>query len=110
MSQETAKFLDTAWRAADSAGSLIRESWLQPKEIDYKGAIDLVTSVDRESERKIVEIIGAFPTIRVLAEEETDHRARNNTVGSSIHWMGRPISFIAIRSLAFPSLWSAMAK
>jgi myo-inositol-1(or 4)-monophosphatase len=80
MSQETAKFLDTAWRAADSAGSLIRESWLQPKEIDYKGAIDLVTSVDRESERKIVETLRShFPDHSILAEEETsdDQGARN---------------------------------
>jgi myo-inositol-1(or 4)-monophosphatase len=79
MSQETAKFLDAAWRAADSAGTLIRESWLQPKEIDYKGAIDLVTSVDRESERKIVEIIRRnFPDHSILAEEETDHQGARN--------------------------------
>ena len=43
MSTETAKFLSAAWQAADSARTLIRESWLQPKEIDYMGAIDLVT-------------------------------------------------------------------
>ena len=75
MSKETTKFLNVAWQAADSAGTLIRESWLKPKEIDYKGAIDLVTSVDRESERKIVEIIRRnFPDHSVLAEEETDHQ------------------------------------
>ncbi len=75
MSKETVKFLDAAWRAADSAGTLIRESWLQPKEIDYKGVIDLVTSVDRASERKIVEIIRRhFPDHSILAEEDTDYK------------------------------------
>ncbi len=99
MSQETARFLDAAWRAADSAGTLIRESWLQPKEIDYKGAIDLVTSVDRESERKIVEIIRShFPDHSILAEEETDHQGERNQYrwiidpldGTTFHHRGLP--------------------
>ncbi|HXH85628.1 MAG TPA: inositol monophosphatase family protein, partial [Nitrospira sp.] len=50
-----------------------RESWQQPKKIDYKGAIDLVTSVDRESERRIVDILRRnFPAHSILAEEETN--------------------------------------
>ncbi|MGE5305242.1 MAG: inositol monophosphatase family protein [Alphaproteobacteria bacterium] len=77
MIDENAKFLDVAWEAADAAGALIRESWQEPKKIDYKGAIDLVTSVDRESERRIVEILRRnFPSHSILAEEET------NLVGS----------------------------
>jgi myo-inositol-1(or 4)-monophosphatase len=75
MSKETAKFFSAAWQAADAAGTLMRENWLRPKKIDFKGATDLVTSVDRESERKIVEIIRSyFPDHSILAEEETDHR------------------------------------
>ena len=73
MTDENAKFLEVAWEAASAAGALIRESWHQPKEIDYKGAINLVTSVDRESERRIVEILQRnFPTHSILAEEETN--------------------------------------
>jgi len=73
MAYEIAKFLGAAWEAADAAGTLIRESWQQPKEIDYKGAIDLVTSVDRESERRIVDILQRnFPDHSILAEEETN--------------------------------------
>lgn len=73
MTHENAKFLEVAWQAADAAGALIRESWQEPKEIDYKGAIDLVTSVDRESERRIVEILRRnFPGHSILAEEETN--------------------------------------
>ena len=73
MAYEIAKFLGAAWEAADAAGTLIRESWQQPKEIGYKGAIDLVTSVDRESERRIVDILQRnFPDHSILAEEETN--------------------------------------
>ena len=73
MTDENAKLLDVAWEAADAAGALMRASWQEPKKIDYKGAIDLVTSVDRESERRIVEILRRnFPAHSILAEEETN--------------------------------------
>src|SRR5690242_7040899 len=66
------KLLDVAWQAASRAGQLIRESWQKPKSIEYKGAIDLVTSVDRESERIIIATIQShFPGHSILAEEET---------------------------------------
>ncbi|MBM4296380.1 MAG: inositol monophosphatase [Deltaproteobacteria bacterium] len=66
-------YLDVAWQAASAAGEIIRDNWQRPKTIDYKGAIELVTSVDCESERKIVETIRRnFPTHSILAEEETD--------------------------------------
>jgi len=67
------QFLATAWDAANAAGEMIRASWQQPKLIDYKGAIDLVTSVDKECERTIVEVIRRnFPDHSILAEEETE--------------------------------------
>jgi myo-inositol-1(or 4)-monophosphatase len=70
---ETAKLFQTAWEAAQAAGTLIRENWQQPKEIAYKGAIDLVTSVDRDAERCIVKILRQnFSDHSILAEEETD--------------------------------------
>ena len=73
MTHEVAKFLAAAWEAADAAGTVIRESWQRPKQIDYKGAINLVTSVDRESERRIVEILQRnFPDHSILAEEQTN--------------------------------------
>lgn len=68
-----ANFLSVASEAAMVAGTLIREHWQRPKTIDYKGPIDLVTSVDRESERRIVEVLrNHFPNHSILAEEETD--------------------------------------
>jgi myo-inositol-1(or 4)-monophosphatase len=73
MTVETTNFLSVAWEAANAAGTLIRAAWQQPKRIDYKGAIDLVTSVDRDAERRIVETLQKhFPQHSILAEEETD--------------------------------------
>ena len=57
-------FLSVAWEAALLAGALIRNHWQEPKSIDYKGAIDLVTSVDRECERTLLKCYETiFPTI-----------------------------------------------
>jgi fructose-1,6-bisphosphatase/inositol monophosphatase family enzyme len=76
MTIDVGEFLDTAWDAARAAGILILDNWQRPKQIDYKGAIDLVTSVDRESERIIVDILQRnFPDHGILAEEETDRRS-----------------------------------
>jgi myo-inositol-1(or 4)-monophosphatase len=73
MTSEIRAFLTAAWEAATAAGNLIQQQWQQPKQVDYKGAIDLVTSVDRESERRIVDLLQTkFPGHSILAEEETD--------------------------------------
>jgi myo-inositol-1(or 4)-monophosphatase len=73
MTAEIGDYLTAAWDAATAAGTLIRQQWQQPKLVDYKGAIDLVTSVDRESERRIVDLLRKkFPGHSILAEEETD--------------------------------------
>jgi myo-inositol-1(or 4)-monophosphatase len=79
MADDRVKFLIVAWDAANAAGEIIRDSWQQPKTIDYKGAIDLVTTIDKETERKIVEVIQrSFPDHSILAEEETDLRGNDN--------------------------------
>lgn len=88
MNQDTVEFLGAAWEAANAAGEIIRNNWQQPKEIAYKGAIDLVTSVDRESERKIVDVLQRhFPGHSILAEEET------NVTGTENHsrWIIDPL-------------------
>jgi len=73
MADNIVRFLGTAWEAASSAGEIIRSNWQQPQIIDYKGAIDLVTSVDRECENKIVSTIQRdFPDHSILAEEATE--------------------------------------
>jgi len=73
MTAEIQIFLSAAQEAATAAGTLIRQHWQRPKQIYYKGAIELVTSVDRESERRIVDVLQRqFPDHSILAEEETD--------------------------------------
>jgi myo-inositol-1(or 4)-monophosphatase len=79
VNHDTAKLLNAAWRAAHSAGEIVRNNWQQPRSIDYKGPIDLVTSVDREAERSIVEALRQdFPDHSILAEEETDLAGERN--------------------------------
>jgi myo-inositol-1(or 4)-monophosphatase len=81
-------FMSVAWQAANAAGAIIRANWQQPKTIDYKGAIDLVTSVDRECERKIIDVIRRnFPDHSILAEEETDVQCAQ----SQYRWIVDPL-------------------
>lgn len=109
MTHDIVGFLGTAWDGAKAAGEIIRASWQQPKTVDYKGAIDLVTSVDKECENKIVETIrSSYPDHSILAEEETDHKGAKP--GSSIRWTAPPTSPMAIRNSVYRSLWNTVAK
>lgn len=59
-----------AFRAALEAGRLLKERVGQIKSIDYKSAFNIVTDVDKASEKLILEIFGAeFPDDAILAEE-----------------------------------------
>lgn len=59
-----------AFRAALEAGRLLKERVGQIKSIDYKSAFNLVTDVDKASEKIILEIFASeFPDDAVLAEE-----------------------------------------
>jgi myo-inositol-1(or 4)-monophosphatase len=82
------EFMSAAWEAADSAAGLIRATWGQTKSVEYKGAIDLVTWVDRQAEQQIVEILQKhFPSHSILAEEETSVIA----CGSNYRWIIDPL-------------------
>jgi myo-inositol-1(or 4)-monophosphatase len=66
------EFLAAAAEAAGAAGALLRETWREVKQVEYKSAIDLVTSVDRGAEERIVEVLlRRFPDHAILAEEKT---------------------------------------
>ena len=66
-------FLELAQRAAQRAGALIRTSVHQVKQVEHKSAIDLVTSIDRESEQIIVDLIQEhYPEHSIVAEEGTE--------------------------------------
>ncbi len=62
--------LDFAVEIARKAGDLLHEGLGGPREIRYKGAIDLVTEMDVAAEKLILDAIRArFPDHAILAEE-----------------------------------------
>jgi myo-inositol-1(or 4)-monophosphatase len=55
---------------AHRAGELLREAMRHPRQIGYKGAVNLVTESDRQSEELIVGgLLKAFPDFHIVAEE-----------------------------------------
>ena len=67
---ECQKYLDGAVTAALAAGSYQRHRFASHLEIDLKGDKNLVTEVDREAERLIVEqLLARFPGHTIIAEE-----------------------------------------
>ena len=81
------EYLAVAREAALKAGGLLKENLHGTREIAFKGAIDLVTEMDRRSERTVVEmLLKAFPDHGVMAEEET--RIEN---GSDFTWIIDPL-------------------
>ncbi|MBI4489239.1 MAG: inositol monophosphatase [Deltaproteobacteria bacterium] len=93
------KFFSVAWEAAMSAGELIRENWLRTKQIHYKSTIDLVTTVDREAEARIIQVLQKhFPHHSILAEEQTA------IVGtqSDYHWIIDPLDGTTNFAHAYP--------
>jgi myo-inositol-1(or 4)-monophosphatase len=63
--------LEFAIEQARRAGALLRQGFGRVDQIDRKGAIDLITQYDLESEKLLVEAIHeTFPDDAILAEEE----------------------------------------
>lgn len=63
-------FKKTAVSAALKSGKFLKNSLGKVREISYKGAINIVTDIDKKSEKLIVrEIKKAFPDHAILAEE-----------------------------------------
>jgi myo-inositol-1(or 4)-monophosphatase len=57
-------------RLARQAGQILRAGYQKEHQVDYKGVIDLVTEVDRQSEDYLLgEIRKRFPGHQILAEE-----------------------------------------
>jgi myo-inositol-1(or 4)-monophosphatase len=72
-------FERVAHTAAARAGGLIRARYRERPEISYKSEIDLVTAIDREAERLIVEtILEAFPDHGIIAEESAPREGKRD--------------------------------
>jgi myo-inositol-1(or 4)-monophosphatase len=68
-------FLQIAEAACRKSGAIQLEGMKKSLTIDFKGAINLVTDVDRACERAIVDLIqGTYPDHDLLAEEGTGQR------------------------------------
>ncbi len=68
--QNPADFLDVAVAAAREAGGIISAAMDRPKNISYKGEVDLVTETDKKSEAAILaRLRHQFPNHAIIAEE-----------------------------------------
>lgn len=66
-------YLEVAIEAAKLGGEVLKQSYGKVKEIEFKGEINIVTNVDKRSEKLIVELLSSrFPKHSILAEEGTD--------------------------------------
>ena len=84
--------LDLEWALAQAveiareAGAIVRDHAEHVQHIDYKGAVDLVTDVDRESEMFIVTALTrTFPDHRIYAEEGGEAGALSSAGGYTWH-------------------------
>lgn len=63
-------FLEVAVETAREAGTILRNDSARPKNISYKGEVDLVTETDKRSEALIVSRLRShFPQHAIIAEE-----------------------------------------
>jgi myo-inositol-1(or 4)-monophosphatase len=96
-----AKDLEFATALAREAGALLKRHFGEAQEIDYKGRINLVTRMDRESERLIVgRIAERFPGDDVLAEEGSGHSG-----GAERVWIVDPLDGTVNYAHEYP-VWS----
>jgi myo-inositol-1(or 4)-monophosphatase len=69
-------FLEIAIDAAREAGTMLRSAFDRPKQISYKGEVDIVTESDKRSEALIVaRLRHHFPQHAIVAEEGSPGRA-----------------------------------
>ncbi len=91
-------FERVAHEAARRAGAVLRARYRDRLEVTHKGAVDLVTAVDREAEHLILEVLSsAFPDHAIVAEESG---VRAGT--SSYRWYVDPIDGTTNFAHGFP--------
>jgi len=82
------EFLKAAIEIAREAGAILRTEFDRPKEISYKGEVDIVTESDRRSEALIVARLREhFPGHAIVAEEGTGGEA----AGAKYCWHVDPL-------------------
>lgn len=92
------KYAQTAIRAAYKSGLFIKKSVGKISVISYKGRDNIVTDVDKASERLIIDmILRAFPDHSILSEESSPIDS-----GSIYRWIIDPIDGTTNFAHAFP--------
>ena len=98
-------YLDVAVEAALLAGRYQRFRFASQVAVDMKGDKDLVTEVDRDSERMIVEhLLARFPDHMILAEEGEYPRT-----GSTLRWIIDPVDGTTNYAHGFPWFCASIA-
>ena len=98
-------YLDAAVTAARIAGAFQRYRFRSPLNVDLKGDKDLVTEVDRESERLIVEhLLACFPDHDIVGEE-----GHYPSSGSAFRWIIDPVDGTTNYAHGFPWFCSSIA-
>jgi len=87
-----------AEKAARTAGEYIQKRFRDPLRIEKKGEVNLVTNIDRESERMIKEIIlNEYPDHQLLAEE-----GEKSVTDSEYLWLVDPLDGTTNYAHGFP--------
>ena len=100
MKNDRLEFLAGACTIAKEAGEILRAGFGAACQIEFKGAVDLVTEYDHKSEKHIVSQLHAFfPQHSIRAEESglTVHRAE-----SPFEWLVDPLDGTTNFAHGFP--------
>ncbi len=99
------EFLETAKTAAVKAGALIKDSYGKNFQIERKGDIDLVTEVDKASEKLLKEyIISRHHDHTIITEESADR-----DTGSVHRWIIDPLDATTNFTHGFPVVCVSVA-
>ena len=79
MDESTAELRRTAEELARRAGAILRDRFTQPRTIEFKGGIDLVTDADKAAEAEILsQLATRYPHHGILAEESGARLSRDS--------------------------------
>jgi len=99
------KYLNVAINAAKKAGSYVMKHYDKDHEISFKKGREIVTEIDKESEKIILkELLTSFPTHGAWSEERPELEKK-----SQFRWVVDPIDGTAIFTRGFPFFGIAIA-
>lgn len=96
---------DTAVGAARKAGALLKEKLGRVERVEFKGAVDLVTEMDKEAEALIIsEIRKTFPDHGILTEE-----SKEKVAPSPYRWIIDPLDGTTNYAHGYPAFSVSIA-